>query len=534
LRILTAPKAEQGKKSKVHSEDKIWLGNALQDLESLDRAICQFFAEKTGALFSVFFASNDEQTKVWMTAQHNATEYHQVMAQSHNCEFDAGEAPPGIALQKGVACKFDHLATNEAYAPWLAIALESGYNCLWSFPLKDDKGVAGVVQVFYAEENYDLTTDQLAFIQAFGKMCAPYVRLAQKAKRESTREKQLTELVVQHPEPLCWFGHDGKIKLVNIAFADLVGSDGSELNGSFINEILAESSRNGYVACVRDEHKPVELELKSESASVPLLIHPLYTDGDVLSGYLALKKPELKPEPAQVATAATDEAAPKVAVVDDSFRVITGELADQFGNLLTGVLGHASLVAAELSDENAAKEDVGAISRAARTAARIAKQMTVLCGAARHAGAHIDAARWLKSYVESEPDDLFAQGKPGLDMVDEHCMVTGDPATLEIILEGMSEHCANGISGEAPPLWKLIVAEKTVFITLSYTGDSMIPQGWPGELVQVHSHGKHQALLLAREAARAVNGKMDIVAEGEKVGIVLTLPMIEVEQHTGG
>jgi len=61
-------------------------------------------------------------------------------------------------------------------------------------------------------------------------------------------------------------------------------------------------------------------------------------------------------------------------VKPEGFRTLAGSLSEEFGNLLTGVLGHSSLAEAEIGDGHAALNDIHAIERAARDAARLTRR----------------------------------------------------------------------------------------------------------------------------------------------------------------
>ncbi len=85
------------------------------------------------------------------------------------------------------------------------------------------------------------------------------------------------------------------------------------------------------------------------------------------------------------------------AVPDPSLtlRALAADLADEYGNLLTGVLGHVSLAVAELEDRPAALDDVRAIERAARGAARLTRRLAAV-GSSLHRGSPVNLAPLLE------------------------------------------------------------------------------------------------------------------------------------------
>jgi hypothetical protein len=113
-------------------------------------------------------------------------------------------------------------------------------------------------------------------------------------------------------------------------------------------------------------------------------------------------------------------------------------------------------------------------------------------------------------------------------------MITGDAATLEIILDGMSEHARMASENSTlAPVWRVRTDDEHARISLWYEGEPNTPPGWMGEILQVHSRGKHHAVLLAREAARALRGQIEFAQTENQTELMLELPLVKSEQRIG-
>ena len=203
---------------------------------------------------------------------------------------------------------------------------------------------------------------------------------------------------------------------------------------------------------------------------------------------------ELKEEYAPPVVIEHSQPAPApVASNGDVLRHLTADLAEEYGNLLTGVLGHSTLAAAELGDSHTATEDLRAIERAARTAAKLTRKLSALSGAGRHRGT-VELKACVQSYIKRN------HLENGIVMPEQACEVPVDAAALEVILDAISSAAPGG-------LWSIEADGQNA--RLIHLTEASVPQAARDEL------------LLAQEVARTYGG--DVLVDGEQV--VLAMPM---------
>ncbi|HEY3293861.1 MAG TPA: hypothetical protein VGL38_00330 [bacterium] len=210
----------------------------------------------------------------------------------------------------------------------------------------------------------------------------------------------------------------------------------------------------------------------------------------------------------------------------DSLRALAAGLSEEFGNLLTGVLGHSSLAVAEIGDSHAALNDIHAIERAARNAARLTRRLSAICGTARRASTPLDLNHYLKQYVERDRANFFGDGPAQLALPGISCPARVDVGTVEVMLDGMAEHARMVMSG-GTPAWTLTTTEDTLTLTLTYEGNTSVPVGWNDGGVPTHSHAPIPELLFAREAARVLGGELTFGEDGMTASLTLSLPLVK-------
>jgi hypothetical protein len=187
-------------------------------------------------------------------------------------------------------------------------------------------------------------------------------------------------------------------------------------------------------------------------------------------------------------------AEPPMVNTNGVMRSITAELAEEYSNLLTGVLGHSSLAAAELGDSHAAVEDVRAIERAARTAAKLTRKLSALSGSSKRGNVELKSC--LQSYFRRHNMDSQ------LTAPEDSCEVRVDAAALDVILDAIISISPSG-------LWSIECDDSSARLTILTEAPL--------------SATAQDDLLLAREVAHAHGGEL-IAQDGE---IVLSLPLVK-------
>lgn len=220
----------------------------------------------------------------------------------------------------------------------------------------------------------------------------------------------------------------------------------------------------------------------------------------------------------------TPEATPAIVTTtsEDGFRMLAADLAEEFGNLLTGVLGHSSLIAAEMGETSAAVDDIRAIERSARGAARLTRRLSALCGANHKSPPPVDLGAFLKTYARDHAQ-YFAGESGGLALPDNSCGVRVENPTLEIILDGMAEHALR--AGGETMQWTLSCGDSAAMLSLVYSGAPMLPPHWENGRNPARHKSPLPEIVFAREAARAHGGSLEITEDGSLTKIILQLPL---------
>lgn len=218
--------------------------------------------------------------------------------------------------------------------------------------------------------------------------------------------------------------------------------------------------------------------------------------------------------------AASHEAKP------EGFRVLAAGLSEEFSNLLTGVLGHSSLAVAEIGDSHAALNDIHAIERAARDAARLTRRLSAICGSARRGSSPVDLCHFVQHYAERDRANYFPDGPAGVSLSMSTCPVRADVTTLEVMLDGMAEHARTVMSGSTPE-WTLTSDGNAAQLTLTYSGTASQPTGWNEGGAPAHSHNQVSEMFFAREAARNLGGDLSLNENGSTASITLNMPLVK-------
>jgi signal transduction histidine kinase len=231
----------------------------------------------------------------------------------------------------------------------------------------------------------------------------------------------------------------------------------------------------------------------------------------------------------------------------EDWRSVIGELAEEYGNLLTGVLGHSTLAAAELGETHAAREDLRAIERAARTAAKLTRRLAALSGAKEKATV-VELGAYVQRYLEQHRLSSHDKDHAALPVVP--CEVRADVSALEVILDGIVEYAWQSVSPEAAPLWTLMREDRAAHLTLLFDAPPNPPVKGPekrgesvnGKGTKRAAHGKPRreepvngaevsreplGLRLSREVARALGGEIEVNSANGQTAMVLTLPVEE-------
>lgn len=224
-------------------------------------------------------------------------------------------------------------------------------------------------------------------------------------------------------------------------------------------------------------------------------VNALHEEIARLTAEFAQQRAELRAECERLVQEASAMPAPPAASDGSVLRQLTGELAEEYGNLLTGVLGHSTLAAAELGDAHMAVEDLRAIERAARTAAKLTRKLAALSGTGKQHGA-TELKACVQGYFKRHHVDTE------LSAPNEPCEVQVDAAALDVMLDAIFRAASSGLwtIGREAHAVRLIVLPETPLLEAT-----------------------RNELLLAQEVARAYGGEIAFEAHQ----IVVEIPVAE-------
>jgi hypothetical protein len=436
--------------------------------------LCHLMQNQSDAMFCTLFLYDDNEQKLRLTAHSNAPDFYELTRQSGSIEIALGEGPCGMTAAQKTPRAFHHLLQLEDYAPWAHLAEANGFDCIWAFPLLENGQPVAVLQCYFADPGHRMSSDEQTTMATLCDLAAPLVR-ASEAFREAT-----------HP----------------------------------VIEIIEEAP---------PAPKPVSDEI----------VEPEIEDHDLPELELADDEPNFddaaEPEPiVQAAPATTPEPAlPEHEENEGAYRFIAGGLAEEFSNLLTGVLGHSSLAASEMGDQHVAIGDIRAIERAARNAAKLTKRLLALSGEARKCHNPIDLGDFLQRYSEHFPYENIDTGPVSVSLPIDPCLVHADAASLEVVLDGMLEHAFACMQAGTTFEWKLECAGRSAQLSLHYFGSAFLPRGWSDEQAPTPSRHRVYELFVSRESARALGGDIEIDANEGEISICLLLPLAGVLVDNG-
>lgn len=225
---------------------------------------------------------------------------------------------------------------------------------------------------------------------------------------------------------------------------------------------------------------------------------------------------------------AASDAPPEHEESEGAYRFIAGGLAEEFSNLLTGVLGHSSLAVAEMGESHVAMSDLRAIERAARNAAKLTKRLSALSGEARKSQTPIELGEFLRRYSDHYQYQTVDSGPVSLALPVDPCHVYADAASLEVVLDGMLEHAFACMQAGTTFEWKLHLVDQSAQLELRYYGSAVLPRGWNDEEPTAPSRHRHYELFVSRESARALGGNLDVETIDGETTICLALPRANI------
>jgi PAS domain S-box-containing protein len=162
----------------------------------------------------------------------------------------------------------------------------------------------------------------------------------------------------------------------------------------------------------------------------------------------------------------------------ESLRGLAGDVAHDFNNALTGILGNAELALLDLPDDSPVRGRVEEVVRAGRRAAELTQQMLAWAGRSTVVLRPVRLDDLVREAAARVQVSMGARLKLGLDLGADVPAVEGDPHRLGRLLEDLIAHAA-GATGDRPGTVAVRVAVEEVdarWLAGAY-GASGLPSG---------------------------------------------------------
>jgi hypothetical protein len=204
----------------------------------------------------------------------------------------------------------------------------------------------------------------------------------------------------------------------------------------------------------------------------------------------------------------------------ENWHRIMSELAALYGNFLTQVLGHSTLAASEIGETHSAREDLRAIERAARAAAKLTRRLASLSGSS-DSSAIVELGKYVQTYLAR--NRLIPKGGTEPILPAAPCEIRAEVTALETVFEGIVEYAGSITQSGSHPLWTLMQVGESVQLTVLCDVASSMTNGRSAS-------SEPLGFLLAREAAHALAGDIAVESENGHTAMILTLPLAEDEK----
>lgn len=328
--------------------------------------------------------------------------------------------------------------------------------------------------------------------------------------KETVVDETTASFLTQISQPACYLDTSGKILCATGSFWEQIGANPGQATGQPFAKWLGDDGSVEFVKWISSA-KDSCCTVTTVNGSAWRVCAEIGADG---------KWTAITVE-AQQAPAPNMFAFESPMPAHSHLRALSRELADEFSNLLTGVLGHASLAAAEL--DGPASRDLQAIERTAREAAQLVRKLSALTGGGRHTQEN-DLAPLLSQFVKKLQPGYFGE-RPQIVLCDDACRVHGDTNGLKMVLEAITHHARENLATQGQVCYTLSHADAHACLSLSYDGLAGFPSGWSdGTPPAVGQPGWD--LVFAREVLRGMSGELELTEDGARSMLLITLPSV--------
>lgn len=297
----------------LFARDREQISTCCRDSDVLYNLVSERFAQAAKAMFATFNLVDKSKQMISISGHWNAPE---IFKQSVGTEIGAmkiGESISGLSAVERRPIHFEDIAENEVYVPWNHLARDFGFNSIWAFPLMIGDDVLAIVNLYFPEAAHPLECELLRYIDALADYTALALQCEKFASTQKTEEKRTPT---------------------------------SALESLFSGNVSIQFHSPEGETCF-------ECFLKSEEKTP----RPSWT--------LAVREKDEIPCPQQA------ELNSEIAVLERMAKTF----GNDFNNLLTGIMGHASLLAEELEQEHPSQADVESLIEAAQKASNLVQDI---------------------------------------------------------------------------------------------------------------------------------------------------------------
>ncbi|MBU1636291.1 PAS domain-containing protein [bacterium] len=324
--------------------------------------------------------------------------------------------------------------------------------------------------------------------------------------------------------PVCWMDPSGLIQLTNQAFREYFELDHESPEAVNLSELIAEADARRVESMLRDPFNTdcLTLHFAQSETELSIRIAPQFENGQFIGCFAVSTR---NPNHELNALTHSEESQPDARGV----RVLSGDLADSFGDLLTAVVGHASLAAAEAEENSPTLADIRAIEESAGEAAHLVRKLHALSGKSRH-NSITDLKASIMNFTSRYYDSEREESRIQIELTSEPVRIPADHATIDVILNAIAAQAELSADAGSTPLWKLSADEEFAKLSISCQGTLTIPTGWFDESVPSKDEQGYD-LYFAREAARAFGGRLEIHDLKPAQELILYLPLAAVKSE---
>src|SRR5262249_37499933 len=149
----------------------------------------------------------------------------------------------------------------------------------------------------------------------------------------------------------------------------------------------------------------------------------------------------------------------------ESLGVLAGGIAHYFNNLLTGVLGHASLLMNDLPGESTAWRSAQEISRAAERAARLSRQMLAYSGHGLVLVEPLDLSEYIRRLAPRIESSISKHVKLKFDLADDLPAIEADASQIQELISNL---VFNGVEAMGPSAGRVTIATRLLTVDNLY------------------------------------------------------------------